>query len=60
MEHHSNLVPWQMIAAERSRLGSSHYHRGLLDRQVWSLLQVTRLVAFTHMSNIWAITPARE
>jgi cysteine desulfurase/selenocysteine lyase len=65
MEHHSNLVPWQILAAERSLrlefipvtddglLDLNEYHR-LLDLK-------PKLVAFTHMSNVLGtITPARE
>jgi cysteine desulfurase/selenocysteine lyase len=65
MEHHSNLVPWQMLAQEKSlqlefiRVGDDgmldmeDYHR-LLDRS-------PRMVAFTQMSNVLGtINPARE
>jgi cysteine desulfurase/selenocysteine lyase len=65
MEHHSNLVPWQMLAAEKSlrlefipinmdgRLDLEEYLR-LLDLK-------PKLVAFTHMSNVLGtITPAKE
>ncbi len=56
MEHHANLVPWQMLAAERGielayipvtdegRLDLAGFH-ALLERQ-------PRLVAFTAMSNM--------
>jgi cysteine desulfurase/selenocysteine lyase len=65
MEHHSNLVPWQMIAAEKDlRLEFIPItDQGLLDLQVYrGLLQESpRLVAFTHMSNVLGtITPAQE
>ncbi len=65
MEHHSNLVPWQMLAAERDlrlefipvtsdgHLDLETYH-GLLDLQ-------PRLVSFTQMSNVLGtINPAAE
>ena len=65
MEHHANLVPWHMLAAERSvtlafipvtddgRLDRAAYH-GLLDRH-------PRLVAFTGMSNVLGtINPTAE
>jgi cysteine desulfurase / selenocysteine lyase len=65
MEHHSNLVPWQMLAAERNlRLEFIPItHDGQLDLQEYSrLLELNpRLVAFTHMSNVLGtITPAQE
>lgn len=65
MEHHSNLVPWQILAAEKGLrlefipVGSD----GLLDLDVYrELLQLKpRLVAFTHMSNVLGtITPAKH
>ena len=65
MEHHSNLVPWQMLAAEKGlRLEFIPITpEGLLDldeyRRLLSLQP--RLVAFTHMSNVLGtITPAKE
>jgi cysteine desulfurase/selenocysteine lyase len=65
MEHHSNLVPWQMLAAERGlRLEFIPVGEDfLLDQQVYQKLleQKPRLVAFTHMSNVLGtITPAKE
>ncbi len=65
MEHHSNLVPWQMLAAERGvRLEFVHVtDDGLLDLDSLRLLlaQQPKLVAFTHMSNVLGtITPAAE
>ncbi|UCD43318.1 MAG: cysteine desulfurase, partial [Chloroflexota bacterium] len=65
MEHHSNLVPWQILAAERNiklefipvdergLLGLDEYHH-LLDLE-------PKLVAFTQMSNVLGtINPAAE
>ena len=65
MEHHANLVPWQMLAAERGielayipvtddgRLDPAGFH-ALLERR-------PRLVAFTAMSNmLGTITPAEQ
>lgn len=65
MEHHSNLVPWQMLAAERGlrlefvpltddlRLDLEAYRRLLKERP--------RLVAFTQVSNVLGtINPVRE
>jgi len=65
MEHHSNLVPWQMLAAERElRLEFIPVSPdGRLDLDVFDrLLELSpRLVAFTHMSNVLGtITPAAE
>ena len=60
-EHHANIVPWQMLAAERGlrlefgrvddqgRLDMEHFHR--------LLAQEPRLVAFTHMSNVTGVIP---
>ncbi len=66
MEHHSNLVPWQMLAAEKGlRLEFVPVTaEGLLDMQAYhTLLEQHRpkLVAFTHMSNVLGtINPARK
>ena len=65
MEHHSNLVPWHMLAAERGvRLEFIPVtDDGLLDLDVYhSLLsQDPKLVSFTHMSNVLGtINPAAE
>jgi cysteine desulfurase/selenocysteine lyase len=65
MEHHSNLVPWQMLAAERSlRLELIPVTpEGLLDLSEYQrLLELRpRLVSFTHMSNVLGtINPAKE
>ena len=57
MEHHSNLVPWQLIAAERG--ASLRFipfdERGTLDLgrldEVWS--DRVKLVAVVHMSNVF-------
>lgn len=64
MEHHSNLVPWQMLAAERDlRLEFIEVTvDGLLDLDCYRALleQQPRLVAFTHMSNVLGtINPAK-
>lgn len=65
MEHHSNLVPWHILAAERGvRLEFIPVTpEGLLDLEAYRLLlrQGPKLVAFTHMSNVLGtITPAAE
>jgi cysteine desulfurase/selenocysteine lyase len=65
MEHHSNLVPWQMLAADRDiRLEFIPVtDEGVLDLDAYRrlLTQSPRLVSFTHMSNVLGtITPAGE
>ena len=65
MEHHANLVPWQMLAAEKNiRLEFIPVTQdGLLDLDEYRrLLQMQpKLVSFTHMSNVLGtITPAKE
>jgi len=65
MEHHSNLVPWQMLAAERdARLRFVPFDdQGILRLDVFDHLlnERTRLVALTHQSNVLGtINPIRE
>jgi cysteine desulfurase/selenocysteine lyase len=65
MEHHANLVPWQMLAAERDlQLEFIPVTRdGLLDMDAYRdlLKQEPKLVAFIHMSNVLGtINPAAE
>jgi cysteine desulfurase / selenocysteine lyase len=65
MEHHSNLVPWQILAAEKNlRLEFIPVTpEGLLDLDAYRPLLALepKLVAFTHMSNVLGtITPARQ
>ncbi len=65
MEHHSNLVPWQILAAEKDLQLEfiPVTSDGLLDLEAYTqLLKLNpRLVAFTHMSNVLGtINPARE
>lgn len=65
MEHHSNLVPWQILAAEKNlRLEFIPVlENGLLDFDEYDrLLGLNpKLVAFTHMSNVLGtINPAKE
>src|SRR5438105_5664199 len=65
MEHHSNLVPWQLLA---SRTGARLEFipitdDGLLRLDIYEQLlgQKPKLVAFTHMSNVLGtINPAQE
>jgi cysteine desulfurase/selenocysteine lyase len=65
MEHHSNLVPWQILAAERDlRLEFvSVTEDGRLDLSQYEqyLEEGPSLVAFMHMSNVLGtINPATE
>jgi len=65
MEHHSNLVPWHILAAEKDlRLEFiSVTPDGLLDLATYQqLLELgPKLVSFTHMSNVLGtINPAVE
>lgn len=65
MEHHSNLVPWHLLAAEKGiRLEFIPITPdGLLDLETYDKLleQLPRLVSFTHMSNVLGtINPAKE
>jgi len=65
IEHHSNLVPWQLLA---QRTGARLEFipvtdDGLLRLDVYEqlLAQKPKLVAFTHMSNVLGtITPAQQ
>ena len=65
MEHHANLVPWQMLAAERG-LRLAHVPvdaNGQLDADAYRelLSRGPKLVAFSTMSNVLGtITPAAE
>ena len=65
MEHHSNLVPWQMLAAEK-HLNLEFVtvtDDGLLNLQVYKELleKSPKLVSFTHMSNVLGtINPVKE
>jgi cysteine desulfurase/selenocysteine lyase len=65
MEHHSNLVPWHILATEKNiRLEFIPVtDEGLLDLDAYRrLLELKpKLVAFTHMSNVLGtINPAVE
>jgi len=65
LEHHSNLVPWQLLAQERD--ADLEFvpidEQGRLVQESYRALLRTRprLVAFTHVSNgLGTITPVRE
>jgi cysteine desulfurase/selenocysteine lyase len=65
MEHHSNLVPWQILAGEMGIVLDfvKVTEDGKLDPSDYSkkLEQGPRLVGFTHMSNVLGtINPAKE
>jgi len=65
MEHHSNLVPWQILQSERGiELDFIPVtEEGLLDLEAYRslLLRSPKLVSFTHMSNVLGtINPAAE
>lgn len=65
MEHHSNLVPWQMLATEKQiRLEFIPVtDEGLFDLDEYAklLAQGPKLVAFTHVSNVLGtINPVKE
>lgn len=65
MEHHSNLVPWQMLQVEHGiELDFIPVtEEGLLDLDAYNSLlsRSPKLVSFTHMSNVLGtINPAAE
>jgi cysteine desulfurase/selenocysteine lyase len=65
MEHHSNLVPWQMLSTEKGVILEfvPVTDDGLLDFDAYRtlLMRNPRLVSFTGMSNVLGtITPAAE
>ena len=65
MEHHSNLVPWHMLQAERGiELDFIPVtENGLLDLDAYKILlgRGPKLISFTHMSNVLGtINPAAE
>ncbi len=65
MEHHSNLVPWQMLAEELDlRLEFISVTKdGMLDQDSYQQLLALKpkLVAFVHMSNVLGtVNPAKE
>lgn len=64
MEHHSNLVPWQLLSKEKkAKLEFIRITKdGLLDMDdAKKKIEGAKLVAFTHMSNVLGtITDARH
>ena len=64
MEHHSNIVPWQMLAqrtgAQLDYLGIDGEGRLRLDELDQKLTERTKIVALTHQSNVLGtINPVR-
>ena len=65
MEHHSNIVPWQMLCERKNAsLKIFPFNRnGELDIEKYtgSFTEKTRIVAFTHVSNtLGTINPVKE
>lgn len=65
MEHHANIVPWQMLAARKGLAIKvvPMDDDGVLDMDAYRALftERTRVVAFCHVSNVLGtINPARE
>jgi cysteine desulfurase/selenocysteine lyase len=65
MEHHSNIVPWQMLCEERGAILKvvPFSDKGELDLNAYKALlnRRTKLVAVTHVSNVLGtINPIRE
>jgi cysteine desulfurase/selenocysteine lyase len=65
MEHHSNLVPWHILQAERGIELEfiPVLEDGVLDLEMYQILleRKPKLVSFTHMSNVLGtINPAAE
>lgn len=65
MEHHSNIVPWQMICEEKGALLKviPFFENGELDINAFENLisEKTRIIAITHVSNaLGTINPIKE
>jgi cysteine desulfurase / selenocysteine lyase len=65
LEHHANIVPWQMLCSEkgaRLRVAPVDDHGQVILEEFEKLLGPrTRLVSFPHVSNaLGTVTPARE
>jgi cysteine desulfurase/selenocysteine lyase len=65
MEHHSNLVPWQLLAKEKGAVLKfvPVLKDGTLDQEAYRKLLTpkVRLVAFVHVSNVLGtVNPAKE
>ena len=65
MEHHSNIVPWQMVCEEKSAVLRviPMDDRGVLDLDAYEklLTKKTKFVAITHVSNaLGTINPVKQ
>lgn len=65
LEHHSNIVPWQLIAEKTGAVVKAvpidEHGEFMLDTYLDMLGSKTRIVAVTHISNaIGTVTPVRE
>jgi cysteine desulfurase / selenocysteine lyase len=65
MEHHSNLIPWQLVAEQTGAVlkAAPITDRGELDLDAWHglLSERTRMVAVGHVSNaLGTLNPVRE
>jgi len=65
IEHHANIVPWQMLASEKGAIlrviPVDNDGQILLDEYEKLLSTRTKLVSFTHVSNaLGTITPAQQ
>tara|TARA_R100000005_G_scaffold96401_1_gene82982 strand:+ start:515 stop:1747 length:1233 start_codon:yes stop_codon:yes gene_type:complete len=65
LEHHSNIVPWQLIAEKTGAIVKAvpidEHGEFMLDTYLEMLGPKTKIVAVTHISNaIGTITPVRE
>lgn len=65
MEHHSNIVPWQMIAEERGAkirvIPMNEKGEIILDEYENMLNERTKMVAVTHVSNsLGTVNPLKE
>jgi cysteine desulfurase/selenocysteine lyase len=65
IEHHANIVPWQMLAADKGAIlrviPVDDSGQILLDEYEKLLSTRTKLVSFTHVSNaLGTITPAHQ
>jgi cysteine desulfurase/selenocysteine lyase len=65
MEHHANIVPWQMLCERKGALLKviSFSDEGVLDLEAFRMLltERTRIVAVTHVSNVLGtVNPVKE
>lgn len=65
MEHHSNIVPWQLMAEERQAILKvvPFNDQGVLDLEAYQRLLTprTKIVAVTHISNaLGTVNPIKE